>query len=138
MNIWPEGHLDLIAYTARKIVNGMRTKTYNAGRPDEYSKLDPADGEFSAEFQRVPLVRMAISEGWDADLRMHCLRLVRRRLMVGVDCSNPGDMMPDDKWIGHARANAERRRLAAEWRGKMLVDFGSIDEFQKRVGRFAT
>lgn len=138
MNVWPDGYLDTIAYTARKIVNGMRQKTFNKGRPDEYSKLEPADGEFSVEFKRQPLVRQSIEQGWDADLRMHCLRLVRRRLMLGADCSNVADMMPDDKWVSHARSNAMRHHLAAEWRGAMLEDYGSMEEFQKRIGRFAS
>lgn len=135
MNVWPDGYLEMVAYNARKIVNGMRMKTYNKGRPDEYSKLDPADGEFSPEFKRQPIVRQSIDEGWDADLRMHCLRLVRRRLMAGASCADPGDMMPNEKWIEAAREKAVRFRRAAEWREGMLAEHGSLDNFLHKNSR---
>lgn len=113
-------------FRARCYVCGWRTHP-------KTEQMEPISGEFHERFIDHPMVAQAIAEVWDRDLRSHLVHCVARRMFRGDDHSDHDALMPDAVWIKHTRMNAERYRLAAEWRAAMAAEFGSMDAYYAKT-----
>jgi hypothetical protein len=121
-------------YKARCWVQGVKLYKFKDGS----QRWEPIVANFHARFHEHPWVREAITEGWDRDLRGHIVPIVRKHLLMGGELTSLKieDLMPDGDWIKYAKAQAERDRLAAEWRERMVEQYGSMDAyFSKTASR---
>ena len=113
-------------YRARLFVFGakMHSKT---------ERLEHIPGEWHPRFHDHPWVRASITEGWDRELRSHCVMAVARRMIEGRDFREITDLMPDQKWVDDTRKQAAVYRSAKEWRDRMEAEYGSMDDYYKAV-----
>lgn len=121
-------------FRARVFVNGMR----NAAVPEwheMHGRKVIATGEWSPHFQRHPWVQDAETEGWGRDLRQHCIRIVRGRIMAGQPHHEIEQIMPDAKTVAVWRTNAKRFALADEWRAGIIKTHGDVDNYLSRGKR---
>lgn len=119
---------DQIDYDARVYVNGLR----RAQTPEGPGALTLATGEWAPRFRAHPWVIQAEAEGWGRELRQHCVGAVKQALAAGVSAPAIETVMPDRELIEHWRKNAKRYALAAEWRERMVDEYGSIEGFLER------
>lgn len=110
-------HIDKADYDARVFVNGLRRAQVPEGHP-MHGKLIVASGEWSHRFQGHPWVKQSTTEGWAVELRGHCIRVVKQRMLIRQPYSNLTDLMPPADLVGYWRLNAERAQLAAIWRAE--------------------
>jgi hypothetical protein len=121
----------LCDYKARCWVNGMK----DLKQRDGSRKRGPGVCTFDDRFLEHPWVRQSIAEGWDRELRGHIVRLARLHVMGGgqVHTLNVVDLMPDASWVKYAREQADRARLAAEWREEIEAKHRSVDAFLSKA-----
>lgn len=94
---------------------------------------EPLAGEWHQRFRGHPWVEASIKEGWARDLRMHVKAEVVQRMLREQDYGDIASLMPDAKWVEEARKQAERERLAREWRESVIAEYGSMDEYWKQT-----
>lgn len=100
-------------FLAKKIVNGFRHNSRSG-------KTEPADGEFAEKLHTHPLVRQSVVEGWDRELRLHLLHVLRRHFMARQSFTSIDVFMPNREWVAAAREQAERFKKSAEWQKQNL------------------
>lgn len=112
---------------ARIFVCGMRQFKAVEGHPDN-GKMVVASGQWSSAFSSHPWVQKADAEGWATDLRLHCIRVARRQIGLGLPYDVAG-LMPSAEVIAKWRANAERYCEAEQWREDVIASHGDVKNF---------
>lgn len=118
-------------YMARVFVNGLRDTQVPKGHEMHGKRIIDGSG-WTALFLSHPLVKRAEIEGWAPNLRSHVIRVVRGRIMLGKPYNNLPDLMPDREVVDHWSRQAERFRLAAEWRAKICDEYGDVFTYLSR------
>ena len=118
--------LDKADYMARVFVCGVRDAEVPEGHALKGKRII-ATGSWSPSFLGHPWVKRAEVDGFSPQLRMHCIRAVRGRIMVGANYTNVTELMPSQALIDHWAQQADRYRLAAEWREAAAAEHGSVD-----------
>lgn len=132
-----ENWIRIADYQARCWVQGSKKYKFADGS----ERIEPIVANFHARFLEHPWVREAVTEGWDRDLRMHVIRIVRKHILDGghVSSLNIVDLMPPKDWIDNAKMEAQRTREAKEWQDKVIAEHGSMDAYlSKSAGRRVT
>jgi len=95
--ILPPNFLEICDRRARKAVCG-----------DVGFRFNPAIADW-------PICKQAEEEGWAKDLRSALVHSVRQQMFLGQDI-DVAKALPPDWWVRDRRKDADRYRLAAEWR----------------------
>jgi hypothetical protein len=123
-----------IDFRARVFVCGMR----DAQVPSDHhmhGKRVINTGAFSAHLEAHPWVQRAQREGFGGQLRQHCIKQVKARMVHGADYTNVGDLMPEKDMIEHWAKQAEKFNQAADWRRSIIREYGSVDSYLGRGKR---
>ena len=104
----PENFIELCDRRSRKAICAYAW--------NDRTKRDEIIGfRFHPSIADWPVCKQAESEGWGKELRAAMIATLSRAMRAG-DNPELRDVIPRPDWIEMTRNNAERYRLAAEWR----------------------
>ena len=130
---------DLIDSRARAYVNGLRRAVVRPGHILE-GKMIVDSGGWHPRFRNHPWVISADREGWGRDLRMHCVRVVKSRMMGGQYPGEPETLMPDLETVQYWAAKAKRfaeadaaRAALAEYPNRRRPSFETVGDAARKI-----
>lgn len=122
-------------YRARVFVNGLVEEIIQG---ESTGKKVPNSAHWSPFFSSHPWVIAAENEGWGRELRSVVISFVAGRIIRRMPHFEISELMPDQKWVQHARNNAQRYKDAQKWRDGVIEKHGSLEAFLTRTKKSDT